>query len=231
VSNFREKDHPRGKSGNGNNGSFIAKNKAKEVVDNIKMQRTDHYGNPVGDTPAEIKRANQIVGGTIVKVNNSVANVKVKTIATKVANNISANTKNTPKSQSDFWGVEYVGYKGIDAIEKLLKEKQGHIKNAFYVPQFPGNARDGNVDLVWGDSSGGLQHLIERRDKFYSMGKSSVRGEQMARKIPEIIAHGTFSQGHTNRFTIEHDGYRVVIDPQYANKKVSWIVTAMEIYE
>ena len=49
MSDFNEKDHPRGKSGKGNDGSFIAKNKAKEVADKIQFKRLDHFGNPIKD--------------------------------------------------------------------------------------------------------------------------------------------------------------------------------------
>ena len=32
------------------------------------------------------------------------------------------------KTQTELWGKEYVGYKGQLAVEKLLKEMQGHVK-------------------------------------------------------------------------------------------------------
>ena len=38
------------------------------------------------------------------------------------------------KSQDEFFGEEFKGYKGANAVEKLLKEKRGHVKNAFERP-------------------------------------------------------------------------------------------------
>jgi len=165
-----------------------------------------------GDTPAETIRANEIVG--TVTNNNSTQGVA---------------TKKTPKSQAEFWGKEFKGVKGQQAVELLLREKQGHVKGAFYVPEFPSKSDDGNVDLVWGDSGGGLQHLIERRDIYKASGKGTVSGLEMANKISDIITKGTFGIDEQDRPYKEYDGFRVSFKPNYDDIKVNWIVSAMEI--
>ena len=53
----------------------------------------------------------------------------------------------------------------------------------------------------------------------------------MVKKIPEIIEKGKFEQDGDGRFNIDYDGYRVGIMPTYFDKKIKWIVTAMEIWK
>ncbi len=129
------------------------------------------------------------------------------------------------KNKAEFFGVEYKGFKGADAVEKLLQEKQGHVKNAFERREV------GGIDLVWGDKNGGLQHAIRKRDKMFAKGDGKITGLEMVRKIPEIMEKGEFGSDEIGRLKIEHGNYRVGINPTYFNDKVNWIVTAMEIKE
>lgn len=126
------------------------------------------------------------------------------------------------KTEEDFFGVEFVGYKDNDAIEKLLKERKGHIKNAFYRDEI------GGVDLVWGDDSGGLFHTIKRRDAFYKSGIGSVSGETMVKMIPDIINEGDFGIGKNERPYFSNGGFMVIIKPTYDGKKLNWVLSAME---
>ncbi len=130
---------------------------------------------------------------------------------------------NKRKSQEEFFGEEFKGVKGAEAIEKLLKEERGHVKNAFERPEI------GGIDLVWGDESGGLCHAIQRRNLFYTQKIGKISGLNMARMIPEIIEKGEFSIDSKDRPRFEYNGYRVAVKPSYFNKKLNWIVTAMEI--
>lgn len=131
--------------------------------------------------------------------------------------------KGKNKSQSEFFGEEFTGVKGAEAIEKLLKEKRGHVKNAFTRPEI------GGINLVWGDESGGLQHTILRRDKMLLRGTGTIRGIDMARKIPDIVEKGEFNIDEHDRLGFNHDGYRVAVRPSYDGQKLNWIVSAMEI--
>ena len=130
--------------------------------------------------------------------------------------------KGKNKSIDEFFGEEFVGVKGADAIEKLLKEKHGHIKNAFERPEI------GGIDLVWGDEHGGLLHTINQRDKMLNKGTGTVSGIDMAKKIPVIIDRGAFCINEKDRPEFELDGYKVVIKPTFDGKKLNWIITAME---
>ena len=126
------------------------------------------------------------------------------------------------KNKEEFFGEEFKGYKGAEAIEKLLKEKRGHIKNAFERPEI------GGIDLVWGDESGGLLHTISRRDKMLERGTGNISGIDMVNKIPEIIANGDFDIDERDRPGFNFNGYRVAIRPTYNGEKLNWIVSAME---
>ncbi len=56
-------------------------------------------------------------------------------------------------------GEEFKGVKGQAAVDKLLKEKRGHVKGAFYREDI------GDIDLFWGNEYVGLRHIIEERQK------------------------------------------------------------------
>ena len=126
-------------------------------------------------------------------------------------------------SFEEFFGEEFTGLKGADAIEKLLKEKRGHIKNAFERSEI------GGITLVWGNASGGLLHTIIRRDEMFNQGYGNISGEDMANMIPDIIANGEFSIDSKDRPRFEFNGYRVAMKPSYFDEKLNWIVSAMEI--
>ena len=127
------------------------------------------------------------------------------------------------KSKEEFFGEEFKGYKGAGAIEKLLKEKRGHIKNAFERPEL------GGIDLIWGDDNGGLLHTIKQRDKKLAKGEGTISGYDMVMKIPKIIDKGNVDNDDKGRINIDYQGYRVGILPTIYNDKINWIVTAMEL--
>lgn len=130
--------------------------------------------------------------------------------------------KSKGKNKAEFFGEEFKGYKGAAAIDKLLKEKRGHIKNAFERPEI------GGIDLVWGDESGGLCHTVMRRDEQLKDGTGRTSGIDMARKIPEIIEKGDFTLGAGDRPNITYNDYLVIVKPTFDGEKIKWIVSAME---
>ncbi len=127
------------------------------------------------------------------------------------------------KTKDEFFGEEFKEVKGSQAIEKLLKEKRGHVNNAFERSEI-----DGGITLVWGDDTGGLGHTIMRRDKQLKDGTGKTSGIEMARKIPEIMEKGAFSIGKNGRPNIVYHDFRVIISPTFDGKKLNWIISAME---
>jgi hypothetical protein len=51
---------------------------------------------------------------------------------------------------TEFWGEKFEGFKGQEAINKLLQEKRGHIPAAFHRDDI------GDIALIWGDEKAGL---------------------------------------------------------------------------
>lgn len=127
------------------------------------------------------------------------------------------------KTQEEFYGEEFTGVKGSAAIEKLLQEKRGHVKNAFERPEI------GGIDLVWGDEHGGLEHTIIKRDLLLNRGTGHISGLDMVHKIPEIIEKGEFNVDDRDRPGFNYDGCRVAVRPSYDGQKLNWIVSAMEL--
>jgi hypothetical protein len=124
------------------------------------------------------------------------------------------------KTIDEIYGEEYKGYKGKDAIDKVLHEKSGHVKNAFYKPEV------GNVDIIWGTENIGLKHLIKDRLK-----ESKERMHETISMLAETIEKSTFDEYRENpgsyRFVYMKGKkrYSVVIAPSYHGKKATYVLT------
>ena len=133
--------------------------------------------------------------------------------------------KENSDSQDDLneWlGEEFKGYKGQEAVEKLLQERHGHVKGAFHRDDI------GDIDLVWGNDSAGLQHIETQRLK-------ETNGEEHAKDIfanlSESVANGVYDQKNERGnfvFIYKKGGltYRVIIAPEYHKHKITYILTA-----
>ncbi|KAA8711154.1 PBECR2 nuclease fold domain-containing protein [Helicobacter canis] len=99
--------------------------------------------------------------------------------------------------------------KNKGAIETLLVAKMGHIQGAFHRKEL------GDIDLVWGDSSKGLEHIIERRmQDFINQGMSREQAERAVKdlldKIPQIL-EGQIYKDSADKVEIITDKYTLVI--------------------
>ena len=119
--------------------------------------------------------------------------------------------------------LEYIG-KGKEAIAKLLETRSGQVAGAFYKEGL------GDIDLVWGDSSMGLAHILERRTQdFIKEGLSEAEAKAKAREfvesIPKIIEKGEVRKGNQKAFIDDSEG-RAVIALNYYGKDRKWLLTA-----
>ena len=114
-------------------------------------------------------------------------------------------------------GKEHKGVKGKAAIDKLLEEKNGHVKNAFTKEGI------GGIDLVWGDDSFGLQHIIKSRDE------EGFDGESFLSEIPNVIIHGKVREQPRGGFIIEYRGVRTVIAPNLWGDNIQFLLTAFDL--
>ena len=116
------------------------------------------------------------------------------------------------------YGVEYTGVTGKDAIDKLLKEKQGHVKNAFYREDI------GGIDLFWGDGTAGLSHIVNQRRK----DKMSI--QQLLKDLPMVIKRGLLgiNANSTDRENIFYMDKVIVIAYELRGESVTAVLTAFK---
>lgn len=123
---------------------------------------------------------------------------------------------NQPKPLKEFLGKEYTGVKGRAAVEKLLQEKQGHVKAAFTREDI------GDIDLVWGNKNIGLLHIIRRREKQH------IDIDKFLSVLPDVIEKGNLTPGKRARLEINYNGKTAVILPEYDGEKIKLVLTAFE---
>lgn len=113
------------------------------------------------------------------------------------------------------YGEEFKGYKGQAAIEKLLKEQRGHVKGAFHRDDM------GDIDLVWGTDTAGLQHIISRRLT------QGVDVSAFLQSLSEVIETGKVRR-KTSRgdFEVMHEGNIAVLATSYHDSKIQFLLTA-----
>ena len=123
-------------------------------------------------------------------------------------------------SLDELLGEEFKGYKGQQAVDKLLQEKRGHVKGAFHREDI------GDIDLLWGNDSLGLQHIINQRD-----GEKEGHAQEIMDHLSIAIEKGEFKQKNDRgNFVFAYkEGnvqYRTVIAPEYHNNKITYVLTA-----
>lgn len=135
--------------------------------------------------------------------------------------------KETSESDSDIpeeWGKEYTGVKGKAAVDLLLKEKQGFVKDAFSRKEI------GGISLPWGKEGRpntkegyGLAHIIRRRQEEHQ------DLEKIVNDLEKVISTGdlSFNTG-TKRFEITDGKVKAVVSPTFGNKNITFLLTSFE---
>lgn len=138
-----------------------------------------------------------------------------KEAATYYASDEEEGRVQTPDEIDALYGEEFTGYKGQAAVDKLLKEKRGHVKAAFYREDM------GDIDLLWGNDFVGLQHVIKQRTA------QNIDAQAFMVDLAEVVEQGRFRQ-KTSRgdFEFVKDGKLVVITASYHNRKLQLLLTA-----
>lgn len=125
------------------------------------------------------------------------------------------NAGETPEEIEKLYGEEFKGYKGQAAIDKLLKEQRGHVKGAFHRDDM------GDIDLVWGSDTVGLQHIIKQRER-QGIDISTFLGG-----LSDVVENGRFIQKNGNgTFEFWREGKMAVITPEYHGQRVTFLLTA-----
>lgn len=107
-------------------------------------------------------------------------------------------------------------YKGQDAINHMLKIRKGKIKNAFYRKDI------GHIDLIWGDGSKGLSHIIKRREKDEKQDINSFLAE-----LTNVIQQGqNLGLNEKGRYEIALNRIVAIIEPTITNGERTFLLTA-----
>ncbi|EAJ4502067.1 hypothetical protein CYI56_01825 [Campylobacter upsaliensis] len=116
------------------------------------------------------------------------------------------------KPLKDEFGVNFEGFKGKEAIEKLLEEQRGQVKGAFYKEGL------GEIDLVWGDKNYGLEHILNKHGGEF---------ENLARELSEAVENGKIVKDDKGRLRLEYENKIVGIKDNWKGEKTAhWVVTA-----
>ena len=116
-------------------------------------------------------------------------------------------------------GKEHTGVKGQAAVDLLLKEKNGHVKGAFY------RKKIGHIDLAWGDDKFGLQHIIKERKRR----KQDV--DTLLSSLSSVINNGTIStesRRGEQRYIITLGGKKASITKNLRGTQTICVLTAYE---
>jgi hypothetical protein len=115
--------------------------------------------------------------------------------------------------------------KGKEAMEKVIKNKADHLE-AMHRPGI------GKIDFRWGNSGGGIRHIIEKRNREgrQRQGFEGQSGEDIARFMPEIIAKGKLSPPRTTstgrKREIEHQGHLAILSLDFhRGDKRAWLLS------
>lgn len=154
--------------------------------DESKVKRDGKGKFAVKDTPAEEKRAGEILG-----------------------------EEDLPEDITELLGEEFTGVKGQEAIHKLIAEQRGHVKGAFHREDI------GDIDLIWGDESCGLRHILMRREE------QGIDTTDFISDIAHVIENGSYlRKNERGRFEFQEGRKVVVISPELRGNKITFMLTA-----
>ncbi|WP_270964064.1 PBECR2 nuclease fold domain-containing protein, partial [Campylobacter upsaliensis] len=114
--------------------------------------------------------------------------------------------------KEDF-GVNFEGFKGKEAINKLLEEKRGQVKGAFYKEGL------GEIDLVWGDKNYGLEHILNKHGGEF---------EDIAAELSEAMEKGVLKKQNEVRSRIEFKDFAIGLSGEFKGEKRAFIITAFK---
>ena len=106
---------------------------------------------------------------------------------------------------------------------------KGQVAGAFYKEEL------GDIDLVWGDSHFGLQHILERRTQDFikegfSPDQAALKAREFVESLPQIVENGEVTFGK-NRAFIDFDNKRSLIALDYKGEDRKWLITAYKEYD
>lgn len=158
------------------------------------------------------------IGGTHKPSEAEKSNLRTRGILTEDSNE-SDLAEPSEEELTNILGKEYKGYKGQAAIDKLMQEKQGHIKGAFHRDDI------GDIDLLWGNDYLGLRHIILHREE------QGINASEFLKDLAEVIESGNFrKKNNRGNFEFMHNGKVAVISPELQKNKITFLLTAFKTH-
>ena len=122
-----------------------------------------------------------------------------------------------PEDIAELLGEEFKGVKGQQAVDKLMQEKRGHVKGAFHREDI------GDIDLIWGDDTCGLQHILSRREE------QGINAREFVQDLAEVVEKGQYRRRNDRgNFEFLHGRKMAVISPELRGNKLTFLVTAFK---
>ena len=122
-----------------------------------------------------------------------------------------------PEDITELLGEEFKGVKGQQAVDKLMQEKRGHVKGAFHREDI------GDIDLIWGDDTCGLQHILSRREE------QGINAREFVQDLAEVVEKGQYRRRNDRgNFEFLHGRKMAVISPELRGNKLTFLVTAFK---
>jgi predicted nucleotidyltransferase len=149
-----------------------------------------------------------------------------KDTITSANNQENTHTEYATPSGRGVFGEVFDQFRGRakDAFSFLANRKSGNLSGVLH------RDKTGDIDLVWGDKSGGLQPIIE---KYVGPGKSFETAEAAAETIDDVVKNGEVTSESEDKLVIQKDNKTVTLRGSYREdgKKTShpnWILTGYE---
>ena len=119
------------------------------------------------------------------------------------------------------FGDIYNQFKGKakEAFNFLISRKSGDLTGVFHRNEI------GDIDLVWGDKNGGLEHILEK----HINDKDFKTQEEMIGVIDDTINNGEIVKSDQYHHEIVKDGYIVSLRKDYDGVKKNWVVTSFKL--
>lgn len=129
----------------------------------------------------------------------------------------SSENKKSFQNIKESLGEEIKGVKGQEAINALVEKQSGHVKGAF-------TRKDtGAIDLIWGDETKGLCHIMKRRKE------QGIDPNSFISDLGEVIEKGRLIRTNDKgRYEIYHNGKMAIIEPELTNGKLTFLLTAFK---
>lgn len=98
-----------------------------------------------------------------------------------------------------------------------MQEKRGHVKGAFHREDI------GDIDLIWGDDTCGLQHILLHREE------QGIDAQEFVQDLAEVVEKGNYiKRNDKGNFEFQHDRKVAVVSPELRGNKLTFLVTAFK---